>query len=590
MAGVSSNDLLVRAVAAHQAGDLAAAAAGYRDVLARSPGHADAMHYLGMIAYQQGRIGEARTRVGEAAQAQPRNPAILANLGLVLFAADRLEEAAQTLSAALELGPRQSEAWHTFGLVRQRQGQVRSAIDCQRQTLALAPGHRAARLSLASLLIGDGAAALAAEILREGCELSPNDEELSLAFGEALERAGDTDKAAAQYRTVAEGSVALRALALTRLSVLERRRQRPATALVTARSAVFADAQNPDAARALGQALKELGRLEEAAVWFRRGHWRLRAPGQSRFADRPSFARTSRAKLRHDIAQLRYLADRDIETERLAPLLPRYEALLQAMPPSVPDGQPVPLPAEHVAGAQTFYNRCHHLTDTPRFDGPVISPELDVAALTDAYHSRAPGLTWIDGLLTPAALAALRRFCLESTIWYDFEHTNGYMGAYLQEGFNCPLLIQLAQELPRALPGIFGQHVPMQLWAYKYDSGLAGIDMHADFAAVNVNFWITPDEANLDPESGGLVLWDREAPADWSLDEYNTYDPAQQRRIREYLEAEGARKVVVPHRQNRCVVFNSDLFHRTDDIHFRDGYENRRINITMLYGKREADA
>ena len=40
---------------------------------------------------------------------------------------------------------------------------------------------------------------------------------------------------------------------------------------------------------------------------------------------------------------------------------------------------------------------------------------------------------------------------------------------------------------------------------------------------------------------------------------------------------------------NRCVVFNSDLFHRTDDIHFRDGYEDRRINITMLYGTREAD-
>ena len=590
MAGIPENDLLSRAVAAHQAGDLAAAAAGYRDVLARDAGHADAMHYLGMIAYQQGRIGEARKRVGKAAETQPRNPAILANLGLVLFAADRLEEAAESLSAALALGPRQAEAWHTFGLVRQRQGQARAAINCQRQTLALAPGHRAARLSLAALLIGDGTAALAAEILREGCELSPTDEELSLALGEALERAGNTDQAAAQFRTIAESSVALRALALTRLSILERRRQRPATSLVTARSAVLADAKNPDAARALGQALKELGWLDQAAVWFRRGHRLLRAPGQTRFSERPGFARTSRAKLRHDIAQLRYLVDRDIAAARLAPLVPQYEALLQAMPPSVPDGQPVPLPAEHAAGARTFYNRCHHLTATPRFEGPVINPELNVPAITDAYHSQAPGLTWIDGLLMPDALAALRQFCLESTIWYDFEHTNGYMGAYLQEGFNCPLLIQLAQELPRALPGIFGQHVPMQLWAYKYDSGLAGIDMHADFAAVNVNFWITPDEANLDPESGGLVLWDREAPADWSMDEYNTYDPAQQRRIREYLEAEGARKLVVPHRQNRCVVFNSDLFHRTDDIHFRDGYENRRINITMLYGKREADA
>jgi hypothetical protein len=106
---------------------------------------------------------------------------------------------------------------------------------------------------------------------------------------------------------------------------------------------------------------------------------------------------------------------------------------------------------------------------------------------------------------------------------------------------------------------------------------------------VNVNFWITPDEANLDPDSGGLVLWDKEAPADWSPDEYNTYDPERQRRIRDFLAAAGARRTVVPYRQNRCVVFNSDLFHRTDDIHFRDGYEHRRINITMLYGTRGAD-
>jgi hypothetical protein len=34
------------------------------------------------------------------------------------------------------------------------------------------------------------------------------------------------------------------------------------------------------------------------------------------------------------------------------------------------------------------------------------------------------------------------------------------------------------------------------------------------------------------------------------------------------------------------VIFDSDLFHETDAIHFRDGYENRRINVTMLYGRR----
>jgi len=32
-------------------------------------------------------------------------------------------------------------------------------------------------------------------------------------------------------------------------------------------------------------------------------------------------------------------------------------------------------------------------------------------------------------------------------------------------------------------------------------------------------------------------------------------------------------------------VFASNLFHQTDRMHFKDGYTNRRINITMLYGR-----
>ena len=108
--------------------------------------------------------------------------------------------------------------------------------------------------------------------------------------------------------------------------------------------------------------------------------------------------------------------------------------------------------------------------------------------------------------------------------------------------------------------------------------------MRAAFAAVNVNFWITPDDANLDPESGGLVVWDKEAPADWDFDEFNR-DPG---RIREFLRTSGAKPVKIPHRQNRVVIFNSDLFHKTDEYRFRSGYLNRRINVTFLYGYRQA--
>jgi len=44
--------------------------------------------------------------------------------------------------------------------------------------------------------------------------------------------------------------------------------------------------------------------------------------------------------------------------------------------------------------------------------------------------------------------------------------------------------------------------------------------------------------------------------------------------------------VTIPYRCNRAVVFDSDLFHETDAIRFKEGYLNRRINVTFLYGDR----
>jgi small-conductance mechanosensitive channel len=110
---------------------------------------------------------------------------------------------------------------------------------------------------------------------------------------------------------------------------------------------------------------------------------------------------------------------------------------------------------------------------------------------------------------------------------------------------------------------------------------MTGIDIHADFAAVNVNFWISPDEGNLDHNSGGLVVWDKAAPKDWSFKEYNE----DEKKIQKFLQESNAEKIVVPHRQNRAMIFNSTLFHKTDDFEFNDNFENRRINVTFLYGQ-----
>jgi hypothetical protein len=210
-----------------------------------------------------------------------------------------------------------------------------------------------------------------------------------------------------------------------------------------------------------------------------------------------------------------------------------------------------------------------------------VRPDNRIAQTSDAWLSSRPQIAVVDDLLTPEALAELRRFCLETPSWRDL-YPSGYLGAVPLGGFACPLLGQIAEELAAAFPAIFRSHPLKYIWGFKYDSRLGGIGLHGDDAAVNVNFWITPDEANLDPECGGLVVWDIAAPLEWAFDKMNRDNSA----MRDFLASHGAKPIRVPHRQNRAVIFDSDLFHETDAIRFKEGYLNRRINITMLYGRR----
>lgn len=100
--------------------------------------------------------------------------------------------------------------------------------------------------------------------------------------------------------------------------------------------------------------------------------------------------------------------------------------------------------------------------------------------------------------------------------------------------------------------------------------------------AVNVNIWLSLDGANLNKESGGLVVYTAKPPATWDFDSYNTNTDAV---IEQLLKPTNFANITVPHRPNRAVIFDSALFHQTDKYSFKQGYENGRINLTLLFGK-----
>ena len=123
-----------------------------------------------------------------------------------------------------------------------------------------------------------------------------------------------------------------------------------------------------------------------------------------------------------------------------------------------------------------------------------------------------------------------------------------------------------------------------QMWAFNYDSEMhKGIAPHADFAMVNLNFWITPNQFNLSKNSSGLKIYNKPVPDNWSFEDYNS---ESNHLINNYLGKEKDNFIKIPYKYNRAILFDSSLIHETDKLQFTDSYIGRRINYTILFGNR----
>lgn len=340
----------------------------------------------------------------------------------------------------------------------------------------------------------------------------------------------------------------------------------------------------------LGTALKRLDRLDEAVAYYSEATALLRGyPPRADALLEPGQAETFRIaaplKLRHDIEQFDYLMAKDALPASFRATVDAYRAVLAELDDGGDPARLRPLDASQIARIGATYNR---LIYQPPDDRPssCLNPAFDAARIEAAYFGASPQVVVVDDLLSDAALAAVRRFCLEATIWFDCKAAGGYLGAYLHDGFDAPVLIRLAHELRQRLPNLLGPHPLAQAWAFKYALGGSGTRPHADEAAININLWLTPDEARRPGPSGGLRVHDVAVSDDWSFDDYNREPAAMQALI----GARGRTSVDVPYRCNRAVIFDSRLIHETLPYDFRSAYADRRLNLTLLYGDRPQSA
>jgi tetratricopeptide (TPR) repeat protein len=298
-------------------------------------------------------------------------------------------------------------------------------------------------------------------------------------------------------------------------------------------------------------------------------------------------------RLKFDLEQLVYLLNQRLLPKTFEKEVEAYTQIIEGLNENQRSAISFELPEKDADRISRYNGRLVHIANTgwgsrapasdthPRPETSALDPKVDWDDAATAFLGSNPPITVVDNFLHPTALTALRKFCLESTIWFELKGA-GYLGAYFRDGFNDPLLLAIAEELTAQMPEVFKGYPLRTIWAYTYEQSMVGINPHADFARINVNFWITPDSANLDPETGGLLIYRRPAPSSWGFEQYNAAPGAE---VMKFLGDDADRPIRIPHRQNRAVIFDSRLFHETDRLYFREGLKNRRINVTMLFGR-----
>ncbi|HHH42508.1 MAG TPA: tetratricopeptide repeat protein [Gammaproteobacteria bacterium] len=517
--------LLQQGIRLDQAGQHDAAAALYRKILEQQADHAYASHLLGANALRNGNPAAAVELISTAIRNNAHEPVFHFFLGQALQETGDLQGALSAYSLALSLAPRFPPAMFRRATVLVALQRLPEALDNFRQALAAEPELGHTGLQQARACKNRNELDTARRLLHIVLEYHPHMREAHVELGNVL-------LAQEQYDEARE--------IFARLFRLER-----------------------------GTGWGDAPFTEETTGDTGTGAEQLRAS--------PFF-------FENLAGHIDYLVARGRLHGSFTGLAEIYREFLAESTGRTNSQGLITLSPAQARRVQAVLPKALHYADSAPIPGAAVNPALNGMDIQQDYRDSPWQMTCFDDFLTPEALNSLRDFCLESTIFFR-QSPNTFVSSYLDEGFNCSILYQIASELKATFPDVLGPLHLQNIWCYRQAPSGDGVRAHSDQAAVTFNFWITADDANLDKDSGGLVLYDREQPHewDWYKTNYEKDNPEVLQRIMSYLQ--DANTKTIPYRENRAVMFYSNMFHRSDRFRFKRGYSNSRMNVTMLFGQ-----
>ncbi len=188
------------AIEHHQAGRLAEAERGYRQVLALNPDHPDAHNNLGHVLLALGRIDKAEYHYRRTLELGPGSVVTHNNLGNVQFRTGRIDEAVHSYRRALELSSGIAEIHNNLAIALCKLERLGEAEQSYRKALSINPGSASTHNDLGALLAGLRRVPEAENCYRRALALAPGFAEAHDNLGYLLGYAGRLDEAVQHFR------------------------------------------------------------------------------------------------------------------------------------------------------------------------------------------------------------------------------------------------------------------------------------------------------------------------------------------------------------------------------------------------------
>ena len=263
----SDADVLKKALALHNAGDLQQAEQAYKNILRLDARHADALHLLGVLGQQRGEPALAIEYIGKAIAVNGTKAVYHTNLAAAHQALKRFCDAENCCRRAIRLEPRYAEAHYNLGLALESQGKADAALGAYEQAARLKPDIAEAHLNRGNVLRELGRQGEAEKCFRKAIEVRPEYVLAHYNLGNLLHGQERNEAAINCYRQAIlcdPNYVDARFNLATVLQVCRRYDE----AIEAFRDVLRINPQMAEAAYKLGLSLAAVQRLEEAGAAF----------------------------------------------------------------------------------------------------------------------------------------------------------------------------------------------------------------------------------------------------------------------------------------------------------------------------------